>query len=82
MIVAYPEEVKRELLGVPKIYADIEDLRSHAGVAPEVIKHYNPTLRPPVYRSGKRIPRGYVLRLPAGTLGPDPEKWLASNLGY
>jgi len=59
-------------------YADVKDLRTHAGVAPEVVKHYNPTLRPPIYRSAKRIPKGYVLRLPAGTLGPDPEKWLAS----
>jgi membrane-bound lytic murein transglycosylase D len=59
-------------------YADVKDLQAHTGVAPEVIKHYNPTLRPPVYRAVKRIPKGYVLRLPAGTLGSDPQKWLES----
>ena len=37
----------------------------------------NPALRPPVFRSGKRIPKGYSLRLPAGTVKGDASTWLA-----
>ncbi|MFQ5514408.1 MAG: LysM peptidoglycan-binding domain-containing protein [Myxococcota bacterium] len=58
-------------------FVDVKDLQRHLGVAPEVIQHYNLSLRPPVFRSGKRIPKGFVLRLPAGTLGADPERWIA-----
>jgi membrane-bound lytic murein transglycosylase D len=59
-------------------FLDVKTLRNYLGVAPEVVQHYNLGLRPPVFRSGKRIPRGYVLRLPAGTVGADPDKWLAA----
>lgn len=59
-------------------YVDVADLHEHLGVAPETLKHYNPALRRPVFHAGKRLPRGYVLRLPAGTLGPTPEHWLAA----
>ena len=58
-------------------YGDIASLQRHLGVAPEVIKHYNRSLRRPVYRGQKRIPRGFTLRLPAGTVVPDAETWLA-----
>ncbi len=58
-------------------YADVKVLERYSGVAPEVIRHYNPALRPPVFRSNKRIPKGYTLRLPAGTVGPDPDQWWA-----
>jgi len=59
-------------------YADVGDLQKYTGVAPDVIRYYNPALRPPVFRSGKRLPRGYTLRLPAGTVASGPEAWLAS----
>ncbi len=59
-------------------YADVDDLRSYLGVAPDVIRHYNRSLRRPVFSSGKRIPQGYLLRLPAGTVGTDPDQWLAA----
>ncbi len=58
-------------------YADINDLKTHLNLSPETIKHYNPALRPPVFRSGKRIPKNYTLRLPAGTVGPDFDTWIA-----
>ena len=58
-------------------YGDVRVLHEHLGVAPEVIRHYNPSLRPPVFRYRKRIPKWYKLRLPAGTVGPDAQKWLA-----
>lgn len=57
-------------------YLEVADL-AELGVAPEVVKHFNPSLRPPVFRGMKRIPRGFRLRLPAGTVGDDPEAWLA-----
>lgn len=59
-------------------YLDVEDLERHAGVSRDVVRYYNPALRPPVFRSGKRLPKGYTLRLPAGTVAPDPTAWLAS----
>jgi membrane-bound lytic murein transglycosylase D len=58
-------------------FADLADLRKHLGVSPEVIRHYNRALRPPVFRGTKRIPKGFVLRLPAGTVAPDLVRWLA-----
>ena len=59
-------------------FLDVADLDKHLRVPPEVVAHYNLSLRPPVFRSGKRIPRGFVLRLPAGTVGPELNQWLAA----
>jgi len=62
-------------------FADVDDLEQHLGVPESVVARYNPALRPPVFRSNKRIPKGYVLRLPAGTVGPNSDKWLAAIPG-
>jgi membrane-bound lytic murein transglycosylase D len=70
-----PEPVDEATL---PFFADVADLEAHLGIGPEVIGHYNPSLRPPVFRGVKRIPSGFVLRLPAGTVGPDPDVWLAA----
>lgn len=59
-------------------YADIDDVTRFLGVSEHTIRTYNPALRPPVFQSNKRIPKGYVLRLPAGTVGAEPDVWLAS----
>ncbi len=59
-------------------YADVEDVEHFLGVAASVVRELNPALRPPVFRAKKRIPQGYVLRLPAGTVGAEPRQWLAS----
>jgi len=59
-------------------YADASDLQQRLGVSPQQLADLNPALRPPVFRSGKRIPRGYALRLPAGTVAGDASTWLAS----
>ncbi len=59
-------------------YADIDDLQKYLGVTPAVLKIHNLSLRPPVFRSGKRIPKDYTLRFPAGTIMPDAETWLAA----
>jgi len=59
-------------------YADVADLERNLGVSRETIQELNPALRPPVFRSGKRIPKGYDLRLPAGTVVGDASAWLAA----
>jgi peptidoglycan lytic transglycosylase D len=59
-------------------YADVSDLQQRLGVSQQQIADLNPALRPPVFRSGRRIPRGYALRLPAGTVAGDAPTWLAS----
>jgi membrane-bound lytic murein transglycosylase D len=59
-------------------YAHVDDIQRHLGVDREVIREYNPALRNPVYTAGKRIPKGYTLRLPAGTVGDNTNAWLAS----
>ncbi len=59
-------------------YADVSDLERNLGVSRETIAELNPALRPPVFRSGKRIPKGYSLRLPAGTVVGDASTWLAA----
>lgn len=48
-------------------YLGIETAASCAGVAPEVIAGLNPSLSHDVMRGKQRIPRGYAIRLPAGT---------------
>ncbi len=58
-------------------YADVRTLQAKYGIAPEVIRELNPALRPPVFKSGKRIPQGFALRLPAGTIGADASTFLA-----
>ncbi len=59
-------------------YADAADLQRYLGIAPDVIQRYNRSLRRPVFTSGKRIPKDYLLRLPAGTVGPNADVWLAA----
>ncbi len=59
-------------------FTEVADLQEYLGVPPALLKAFNPSLRPPVYRGVKRIPANYMLRLPAGTTQPDPETWLAA----
>jgi membrane-bound lytic murein transglycosylase D len=58
-------------------FAQIDDVERYLGVSRSVVQDLNPALRPPVFRSGKRLPRGYLLRLPAGTVQGDAQAWLA-----
>jgi membrane-bound lytic murein transglycosylase D len=68
-----PEPIDEIQLGH---YLDIADVEAYLGVPTSVVARYNPALRPPVLRSDKRIPKGYTLRLPAGTVSG--ETWLAA----
>jgi membrane-bound lytic murein transglycosylase D len=58
-------------------FVQVEDLERYLGISREVVQELNPALRPPVFRSGKRLPRGYALRLPAGSVTGEPQAWLA-----
>ena len=59
-------------------FAEVKHLQEHLGVAPGVLRELNPALRPPVLRGEKRIPKGYEMRLPKGTVQPDPDTWLSA----
>jgi membrane-bound lytic murein transglycosylase D len=65
-----------DLVELP-FFAQVDDLERYLGVSSEVVRELNPALRPPVFRSGKLLPRGYALRLPAGTVAGDAQAWLA-----
>ena len=58
-------------------FAEVDDLQNYLGLSKSIIQHYNPALRKPVFNSQKRIPEGFVLRLPAGTVSADRQAWLA-----
>jgi membrane-bound lytic murein transglycosylase D len=86
-VISHPESyfgpVKRDAprpvdVVVLPVYADVGELRENLGVSPDLVAELNPALRPPVFRSGKRIPRGYALRLPAGTVVGDASTLLAA----
>jgi len=47
-------------------YADVRQLAGYLNIGPELIRKYNPDLRPAVFRGHQYIPEGYGLRLPAG----------------
>ncbi len=46
-------------------YVHISEAGRHFGVSAETIQSLNPALQPSVIRGEKRIPKGYVLRLPS-----------------
>ena len=46
-------------------YAPIKDLSQYFGVDPATLRKLNPSLRPPVLRGQKYVPKGYSLRLPS-----------------
>ena len=48
-------------------HAHIQEISGHFGLPVGVIAELNPALRPPVISGEKLIPKGYTLRLPAGT---------------
>ena len=46
-------------------YASIKDLGNYFGVDMPTLAKLNPSLRPPVFRGQKYVPKGYTLRLPS-----------------
>jgi membrane-bound lytic murein transglycosylase D len=66
-----------EMVVLP-FYADVDDLAQSLNLSPDRVAELNPALRPPVFRSSKRIPKGYALRVPAGTVVGDTSTWLAA----
>ncbi|MFQ5698277.1 MAG: transglycosylase SLT domain-containing protein [Myxococcota bacterium] len=57
-------------------FIEVEDLKRYLHLSPEVLHEYNPSLRPPVYRGVKRVPKGFPLRVPRGTVGADADAWI------
>lgn len=53
-----------QLVKVPD-YVSIDTLQRILGVDRDILREYNPALRPSVWRGAKYVPRGYALRLPA-----------------
>jgi membrane-bound lytic murein transglycosylase D len=45
-------------------YTDAIKLCRYLGIDPEVLKHYNPALREPVFQGTKFIPAHYIVKLP------------------
>ena len=66
-----------EVVHLP-FYADVADISRKLGVSKEDIAELNPALRQPVFRSNKRIPRGYALRVPATAVAGNGSEWVAS----
>jgi membrane-bound lytic murein transglycosylase D len=64
---ARPEKIHRLNLNN---FAEIEAVCNHFDIDVATLRHYNPALRPPVFRGQKYIPRGYVLNLPDDSLRP------------
>ena len=48
-------------------YTHISDAGKHFGVSVKTIQSLNPALQPSVINGEKRIPKGYALRIPAGS---------------
>ena len=65
-----------ELVEVPD-YLHVATLERALGVSRDTLEAYNPSLLPPVWTGAKRVPRGFTLRLPAGTV-IEPATALAS----
>lgn len=59
-------------------YLAFKDLVRESGLSRALLEKYNPALLPPALSSDKRIPAGYVLRLPPKTHGTSPARLLAS----
>jgi membrane-bound lytic murein transglycosylase D len=47
-------------------YVHLKDISNHFGISQDTVKSLNPALRPSVISGEKRIPKGSVIRLPAG----------------
>lgn len=45
-------------------FVNASKLCSYLGISPDQLKHYNPSLRAPVFDGTKYIPKGYMLKLP------------------
>ncbi|MFQ5559361.1 MAG: transglycosylase SLT domain-containing protein, partial [Nitrospinota bacterium] len=52
-----------------KSFVSVETLSKYLNINKEVLKHFNPALRPPVLKSEKLVPKGYVLNLPKTQAG-------------
>ncbi len=63
--VAYDPPIQFKEFEVPA-YVPESAIEKYFGLSREVIREYNPAIRPPVYSGSKYLPRGYHLRIPVG----------------
>lgn len=70
-----PRAVDR--IRIPHFY-DAANLAAALRVDLDVLRDHNPALRPSVWNGSKYVPRGYSIRLPAGTVTAPAEQIFAS----
>ena len=58
-------------------YVGVEHVERYLDIDRKALRRYNPALRRSVYDALKRIPKGYALKLPPGTITGDVDAWLA-----
>ncbi|MEX1197542.1 MAG: LysM peptidoglycan-binding domain-containing protein [Pseudohongiellaceae bacterium] len=59
-------------------YIDASTLAAHLGVSVEQLRFDNPALRPVVWEGGKRIPRGYTVKIQRDSLDRPLDRLMAS----
>ncbi len=65
--------IEYTLVKLPKFYP-VKSVLGALGVSRAVLREHNPALLEPVWNGSKRIPAGYILRVPSKLLaGPAPE---------
>jgi membrane-bound lytic murein transglycosylase D len=64
---------RSERVAAPPDYIGARTLAAAVGVDLDVLRRYNPALRPPVWNEEKRWPRGFPVRLPTGEGAEDLE---------
>lgn len=74
------QEPSKQLLVELPDYMRVETLEKAFGVSRSTLQAYNPALLPPVWEGAKYVPRGFVLRLPAGEVIEAPPQQLLAQV--
>lgn len=74
--IAFGSPPEIEMAELP-YYADAAGLTRTLGVPRETLEHNNPALRPSVWNGSKRVPKGYLLRVPRANLAEPLEALIA-----
>ena len=72
---ATPMEVDKWIL---PYFVDAAGLSDYLNLSTQSLSSLNPSLAQSVWRADRWIPKGYELKLPAGTLKDDAQTWIAS----
>ena len=63
--IAYDPPIQFKEFEIPA-YVSEATLEKYFGLSRQIIREYNPAIRPPVYSGDKYLPKGYHLRVPVG----------------